>query len=98
MKLFLATVALITAIALPALAETAGDPSLDNQSSNSLGYRPYAYQPYGYQPYGYAARAEVIVPQRAIVEPAPRVYVDGPYVGGGAYVDVAPEPLVRDGW
>jgi hypothetical protein len=36
MKLFIATVALTTALALPAFAGFADDPNQDNQTSNSL--------------------------------------------------------------
>jgi hypothetical protein len=94
MKLFLATVALTTAIALPALAETAGDPSLDNQSSNSLNYPYYGdvqTQPYFYGS-GYGARAQVIVPERTLIQRPRRGYVDD------GYVDVEPAPAIRDGW
>jgi hypothetical protein len=36
MKLLIATVALATALALPAIAETVGDPAQDNQTSNAI--------------------------------------------------------------
>jgi hypothetical protein len=36
MKLFIAALALTTAIALPAMAETVGDPNQDNQTSNAI--------------------------------------------------------------